>query len=423
MPQDEGVESVQRPRTQSPKKVRKTGVLVGKLLAQQNRELQEKIKKQQEEMGKHREDMERQQGMLKELQMRLDAFTSLRQQQPTTDDVGSDEEEEGEYAEDEGEDSLGTGEILGEVVDASKGSPPAAAKKPKEKRNINDRIDWSKRLGTDDLVENMAPLVESSWSDEDSFSDSDDDSSDNSSSESEDEKKKKKKKKKEKKELERKRIFKEPMGSKRKIRDLSSLSKGGDMEQDMMIQRSLSNEYSPAGAHFLMKVYKLRQQATLNKAYLYRMKTTRNASMQLIKKAYESAADHANELFTLYCMLDHYYGEFGQNFQKLQQFLMEVYTTRTRLERTSFGDKLIKKVHKKFEDKTRLTGQRSVQKVSAKVKAAKTAYNGTGKNDYMANSQCNACGQMGHKAFMRACPKHAQHDPNWKPKIGTRRKK
>ena len=149
------------------------------------------------------------------------------------------------------------------------------------------------------------------------------------------------------------------------------------------------------------------------------MKKTRNASLQLLKTAYKSAADHANELFTLYCMLDHYYGEFGQNFQKLQQFLMEVYTTRTRLERTSFGDKLIKKVHKKFEDKTRLTGQRSVQKSSAKVKAAKPA----GKNDYMANSTCNACGQLGHKAFMRACPKHAQHDPNWKPKFGSKKKK
>ena len=96
-------------------------------------------------MEKHREDMERQQEMLKEMQMRLDAFTSLRQQQSTTEDVGSDEDEEGEYEENEGEDSLGTGEILGEVVDASKGSPPAAAKKRKEKRNINDRIDWTKK--------------------------------------------------------------------------------------------------------------------------------------------------------------------------------------------------------------------------------------------------------------------------------------
>ena len=180
----------------------------------------------------------------------------------------------------------------------------------------------------------------------------------------------------------------------------------------MMIQRSLSASYSPAGAHFLMKVYKLRQQAALNKAYLYRMKKSNNLSPYLLKSAYKKAAEHANELFTLYCMLDHYYGEFEGNFQKLQHFMMEVYTRRTMLSRTAFGDKIIKKVHKTFENKAKSTGLKTVQKAIARLKTVKAAGKGTAKNDYMAQSQCNACGQMGHKAFMKACPNHPQHDPN-----------
>ena len=214
-------------------------------------------------------------------------------------------------------------------------------------------------------------------------------------------KKKKKKKKKEKKKLESERIFKEPMGSKKKMRDLSSLSKGGNLEQDMMIHRSLSASYSPAGDHFLMKVYKLRQQAALNKAYLYRMKKSNNLSPYLLKSAYKKAAKHANELFTLYCMLDHYYGEFEGNFQKLQHFMMEVYTRRTMLSRTAFGDKIIKKVHKTFETKAKSTGLKTLQKAATKTKTVKAAGKGTAKNEYMAQSQCNACVMLAGKWAIR----------------------
>ena len=175
-------------------------------------------------MEKQQADMEKQLGLLKELQGRLDALSSFKQQKRVTEELESDEEE-GEYGENEadaGDYSLGMSEDpeYGEVA-ASKGSLPAAAKKPKEKRSINDRLGWTGRQGNDDLFTSIAPLEESSSDVESSSSDSEDDSDDDGSSESDEEenKKKKKEKEKEKKTLESERIFKEPMGRKKKMRD------------------------------------------------------------------------------------------------------------------------------------------------------------------------------------------------------------
>ena len=134
--QDENTDNAEEPVSQ-PSNDKKRKILLklaAKSFTDENQILKEKMEKQQE-------DMEKQLGLLKELQGRLDVLTSCQQQKRATEELGSDEEE-GEYDEneaDEGDYSLGMSEIpgYGEVV-ASKGSPPAAAKKPKEKRSLND---------------------------------------------------------------------------------------------------------------------------------------------------------------------------------------------------------------------------------------------------------------------------------------------
>ena len=125
--QDESTDNAE-PVSQLSNDKKKKGLskLTAKRLTDENQKLKEKMEKQQA-------DIEKQLGLLKELQGRLDALSSFQQQKRATEESGGDEEE-GEYDEneaDEGDYSLGMSEVPGyEEVAASKGSPPGCGQKP-----------------------------------------------------------------------------------------------------------------------------------------------------------------------------------------------------------------------------------------------------------------------------------------------------
>ena len=96
------------PQLSDGKKKKSLSKLTAERLTDENQKLKEKIEKQQA-------DMEKQLGMLRELQGRLDVLSSFQQQKRAAEELESDEEE-GEYEENEddaGDYSLGMNEDTG----------------------------------------------------------------------------------------------------------------------------------------------------------------------------------------------------------------------------------------------------------------------------------------------------------------------
>ena len=347
-----------------------------------------------------------------------------------------DSKEEGEEDEEDGDEHMNQGEsfrvnpteeemmggIEGLKLDSSKVKTPLAeAKATKERKSVLARLGTKHGVNEFGLIGSSISRMDDS-SDSSDTSDSDSASDSDSSNSSDDSKKKSKKKKKSKSRKKRKGrmvLFREPLARKRAL--ATAMARGDNFEQALMIQKGLVANYSPTGAHFLSELFKLRQQATLCKAFTDRLKKG-VMTTQMAWSCHQHVKKLTDDLYTHYCMMDMYYGEFSESFIKLQQFIVEVYNRKTRIELTSTCEKIAKKINAMHDAKSKARAVVATPnlKVIAKQRGKVAPGHKSKSTINLSSVQCKACNRFGHMQYMRACPLHKEHDPNW---TGKKKKK